>query len=171
MKKIVEKEKGNLSRAISLLQPWAWLLAAGIKRFETRSWPTSYRGVTYIHASKGFGKQQERLFLSDKFQRYTNMYNITPADLVRGAIIGKATLVNVYTAEEFKSRFDAETIAREGILGDITDGRYVWEYSGHQLFPIHEPVKGNLGIWYYDNIQLERKLHLATITQLLSETL
>lgn len=31
-------------KAVTLWQPWASLVAAGVKRIETRSWKTSYRG-------------------------------------------------------------------------------------------------------------------------------
>ena len=39
-------------KAITIWQPWASLLACGGKRFETRSWATSYRGPIAIHAAK-----------------------------------------------------------------------------------------------------------------------
>ena len=39
-------------KAITVLQPWAWLLATGKKRCETRSWKTNYRGEILIHAGK-----------------------------------------------------------------------------------------------------------------------
>ncbi len=39
-------------KAISLWQPHASLVVAGVKRFETRSWATSYRGRLAIHAAK-----------------------------------------------------------------------------------------------------------------------
>lgn len=43
-------------KAITLWQPWASLLAYGVKKYETRSWPTKYRGPIAIHAGKfGFG--------------------------------------------------------------------------------------------------------------------
>lgn len=35
-------------RAISLHQPWASLVALGIKKYETRSWSTKYRGKLLI---------------------------------------------------------------------------------------------------------------------------
>lgn len=38
-------------KAITIWQPWASLLACGGKRFETRSWATSYRGPIAIHAA------------------------------------------------------------------------------------------------------------------------
>ncbi|MDR3513969.1 MAG: ASCH domain-containing protein [Caulobacteraceae bacterium] len=39
-------------KAISLWQPWASLVAAHVKRHETRHWPTTYRGPIAIHAAK-----------------------------------------------------------------------------------------------------------------------
>ena len=38
-------------KAISLKQPFAALVAAGVKQFETRKWRTNYRGPLLIHAS------------------------------------------------------------------------------------------------------------------------
>lgn len=38
-------------KAISLWQPWATLMALGLKKIETRSWPTKYRGPLAIHAA------------------------------------------------------------------------------------------------------------------------
>lgn len=37
-------------KAITLWQPWASLVAVGVKTIETRSWSTSYRGPIAIHA-------------------------------------------------------------------------------------------------------------------------
>lgn len=36
---------------ITLRQPWATLVALGLKRYETRSWDTDYRGDLVIHAA------------------------------------------------------------------------------------------------------------------------
>lgn len=38
-------------KALSLRQPWASLVALGVKTVETRSWSTSYRGPLAIHAA------------------------------------------------------------------------------------------------------------------------
>lgn len=38
-------------KALTLWQPWAALVAAGVKTIETRSWGTDYRGPLAIHAS------------------------------------------------------------------------------------------------------------------------
>lgn len=39
-------------KALSIWQPWASLVAAGVKRHETRHRATSYRGPVAIHAAK-----------------------------------------------------------------------------------------------------------------------
>ena len=39
-------------KAILLHQPWASLIPMGLKHFETRSWPTNYRGKLVICVAK-----------------------------------------------------------------------------------------------------------------------
>lgn len=39
-------------KALSLWQPWATLMAYGLKRVETRSWAIRHRGPLLIHAAK-----------------------------------------------------------------------------------------------------------------------
>lgn len=38
-------------KAISIRQPWAWLIVNGYKDIENRNWDTKYRGQVLIHAS------------------------------------------------------------------------------------------------------------------------
>lgn len=47
-------------KCLSVHQPWAWLIARGVKRVENRAWYTPYRGPLAIHASK----TRERMTLS-----------------------------------------------------------------------------------------------------------
>lgn len=42
-------------KALTLTQFWASAVALGLKRIETRSWRTSYRGPLAIHAAAGLG--------------------------------------------------------------------------------------------------------------------
>jgi hypothetical protein len=46
-------------RCITIYQPWASLLACGAKKYETRSWPTKYRGPIAIHAAAKRPLRQE----------------------------------------------------------------------------------------------------------------
>jgi hypothetical protein len=38
--------------ALSIKQPWSWLIVFGHKDIENRSWPTRYRGRFLIHAGR-----------------------------------------------------------------------------------------------------------------------
>jgi hypothetical protein len=40
-------------KTITILQPYASLIACGTKKIETRSWTTKYQGPITIHAGQG----------------------------------------------------------------------------------------------------------------------
>ena len=41
-------------KAISVRQPWSWLICHGFKDIENRTWRTEYRGPVLIRASKTY---------------------------------------------------------------------------------------------------------------------
>lgn len=43
--------------ALSIQQPWAWLIASGHKDVENRPWATRIRGWVGIHAGKAFDRE------------------------------------------------------------------------------------------------------------------
>lgn len=45
-------------KVLTLKQPWATLVAEGIKKYEFRSWRTKYRGKLLIHAGSGIDKKE-----------------------------------------------------------------------------------------------------------------
>lgn len=45
-------------KAITIKQPFATLIAEGLKEYEFRTWRTKYRGDILIHAGKGIDKKQ-----------------------------------------------------------------------------------------------------------------
>lgn len=45
-------------RALTIRQPWAWLILHGGKDIENRRWNTSYRGQFLIHAGKGMTRDE-----------------------------------------------------------------------------------------------------------------
>ena len=79
-------------KALSIKQPWAWLIVHGGKDIENRSWRTKHRGRFLIHASKKQDKKAMKLFA----QKYN------PEDLVYGAIIGSVELVDVVENSDSK---------------------------------------------------------------------
>ena len=78
-------------KALSLKQPWAELILQGKKTIELRKWNTKFRGKFYIHASKNY----------DKEKLGNNM-----KDLVTGAIVGSAELVDVKEYKTEKEFFE-----------------------------------------------------------------
>jgi hypothetical protein len=75
-------------KALSIQQPWAWLIAAGHKDIENRTWPTRFRGRFLIHAGKKFdGHRDEWDWPSIE----------RPASFDMGGIIGEAEIVDCIT--------------------------------------------------------------------------
>ena len=71
------------ARVISVMNPWAWRIVAGLQAVEVRTWKPSWRGVLWIHASKDSD-------LSAPAELWP------PAgQLVNSAIIGHVTLADV----------------------------------------------------------------------------
>jgi hypothetical protein len=71
--------------AISVRQPWAALIVAGLKSIEVRSWPTRRRGRVLIHAGKLIDERPEG------WARLTTSELQEIAER-RGGIVGVATL-------------------------------------------------------------------------------
>jgi hypothetical protein len=47
-------------KTLSVRQPYAWLIVAGFKTIENRTWRTNYRGPLQIHASQKAGRGRDR---------------------------------------------------------------------------------------------------------------
>lgn len=45
-------------KAISIRQPWAWLIVHGGKDVENRDWATKYRGRVLVHAARGMTRSE-----------------------------------------------------------------------------------------------------------------
>lgn len=76
-------------KALSIMQPWAYLIIKGYKDIENRPWPTDYRGPLLIHASKRWS-QEGFDFLSDR----KNIWVPSKEQHIFGALVGMADLVD-----------------------------------------------------------------------------
>lgn len=75
-------------KALSIQQPYAWLIANGHKDIENRSWPTNYRGWVLIHAGKRFNKEFDgEIDLPSEYDAGLPDY------FDMGGIVGKAEIV------------------------------------------------------------------------------
>lgn len=77
--------------ALSILQPWAWLIVHGWKDVENRTWSTRFRGRFLVHAGMRWGGEQ-REDLAYVRARFPDIP--LPDEFERGGIVGAATLVD-----------------------------------------------------------------------------
>lgn len=125
-------------KALSLWQPWASLVAAGVKRHETRHWETAYRGPIAIQAAKTLdlagAPDQLCEAVSGRFWA---------KDLPRGVVVAIAEL----TACEPAERVADHITPADAIAGNFARGRFAWrlEHIRRVLQPI--PIVGRQGLF------------------------
>jgi hypothetical protein len=115
----------------------------GLKKIETRSWTTSYRGTLLIHASKG--RAGAAIAATPFFWQYIPQFGELPF----GAIIGEARLVDVVRLEE--TGLPLELLDRlsleERAFGDYRGGRFAWMLEDSVMWEETIPATGKLGLW------------------------
>lgn len=136
---------------LSLTQPWATLMAMGIKRIETRSWSSNSRGYVAIHASTRFPTDCRELCEEEPFT--AALHGASWRDLPRGAIIAVA---NLHDVARIKLRRDGVVcVERMAIPPDETElafgnyepGRWAWRLTNVRALREPIPCKGALGLW------------------------
>jgi activating signal cointegrator 1 len=121
-------------KALSLTQPWASAIALGIKHWETRSWPTSYRGEVCIHASKKFPAWAKE-FAEDM--------GLNLGSLPIGCIVCVCDLTECrQTATLAPSLSEVETK-----WGDFAPERYAFRLENVRVLREPVPASGALGFW------------------------
>lgn len=128
-------------KTLTLLNPWATLLVAGIKTIETRSWRTNYRGWLAIHSSAKTKTKLQDLSLFGEFTfDYTKILDLCKFN---GFIIASCKLVDVVPAESIRDSLSSF----ERYAGNYKDGRFAWVLENIQRLPVPIPAKGRLGLW------------------------
>ena len=130
-------------KALSIKEPFASLVSLGIKRIETRSWKTNYRGEIYIHASLTKNKLEK--------ERKEKILKLLPKDykFKEGFIICKAYLKDCVLMDE-KFLDDIKKNETEYLCGCYEKGRYAWILDDVSILKNKIPAKGKLGIWNFD---------------------
>lgn len=126
-------------KVLSITEPYATLIRNGIKKIETRSWKTNYRGELYIHASstkipKEYKENQDVMDL------------VSINELNFGNIICSCNLVDcIEMTDEFIEKIKKNK--NEYVCGIYENGRYAWILDNIQVLNNPIPAKGHLGIW------------------------
>lgn len=148
-------------RGLSLTQPWASLVAIGAKQWETRSWPTQFRGQIVIHASKSYPKDCRELEYEEPFLSALKRGLPSPHMLPTGSVIGLATIENCLPTSQFKPAFltsEARAIVHDlrGIItisheeyefGDYSEGRYAFRIANVMQLRTPIPCRSALNFW------------------------
>lgn len=75
-------------KALSIKQPWAWLIVNGYKDVENRCWPTNQRGKILIHAGKSIDREG-LAYVKREFPRIP-----LPETFETGGIVGEVDIVD-----------------------------------------------------------------------------
>lgn len=135
-------------KALTIIQPFAELIARGGKRVENRTWPTSYRGRIAIHAGKA------KRYGGESVSEIASEYCIDPSSLAFGAIIATANLVEcVRVRQGFLDGSRKRSIEHLGprfawmLDHEHAEGPWCWilEDAVREAVPV--PCNGSLGLW------------------------
>lgn len=148
-------------KALSIKQPWASLIAHGIKDIENRTWKTKFRGRIFIHAtakalditSKLLNNEQGKA-LSNHIHKVNNKFSLTSPT---SAIIGEVDIVDCVI--NHPSIWAEHTALDDEILKDVLGKEpkpiYNWVLANPVLYD--EPilnVKGKLSFWEFEKPNL-----------------
>ncbi len=137
-------------KALSIKQPWAWLIVAGIKDIENRSWapPKAFTlpQRIYIHAglredrnaySPGFAPNDE---ISDQLtqREIVRWYEAHEARVTHGAIVGEVVVTAVY---------------HDPVALWATNRAYQWHLEGAVQYALPVPYKGRLGLFEVESLR------------------
>ena len=126
-------------KVITVKQPFATLIAEGLKEYEFRTWKTKYRGDILIHAGKGIDKKA--------MKRYEHLNLEYPS----GCIIAKAAITDcVYIDDKMIEILKKkDPLVYYGVIHDSN-----WDGYGFKLENVEKikpiPINGKLSLWDYD---------------------
>ena len=127
-------------KVITIKQPFASLIAEGIKEYEFRTWKTKYRGKILIHAGTGIDK--------DDMKKYENMNLEFPSRRI-------IAVVEIKDCLELDEELNNKIISENNIAyGNKVRTGYAWKLDNIKKINYDKEVNGQLGLW---NIDLNEK--------------
>lgn len=138
-------------RALTLHQPIASALALGLKKFETRSWSTAYRGPICIHAALDSGPERRAAWAAmhadDRAVFAAAGYHFLKAlPLMQPVAVAELFDVVPVEAEELTG---LPSVERR--WGDYRPGRFAWLLRDIRPVTTSWPVavSGYQGLWHW----------------------
>ena len=137
-------------RTITLDQPWASLIAAGVKRIETRHWPPPKIAIgkpLAIHAGKN------RRFIETKTPDYTFNQAVARAlgpDWQQTIPLGAVVAITNLTAGVPTGPQSDLPGGDELLFGDYRPNRWMWVLSSIQALETPAPARGFQRVWRWN---------------------
>lgn len=147
-------------KAITIKQPYASLIAHGIKDIDNRTWKTNFRGRILIHSSAKGDRAKYGCLQSEQRQKvlYTPIGSVNFNDLPFGSIIGSVEIVDcvINHPSIWAEQTEGFVTGIKPKLHEFITGEkvtYNWVLANPIIFekPI-ENVKGKLSFWDYPGI-------------------
>lgn len=135
-------------KTLSVWQPWASLLVAGVKEYETRGWATKYRGPLAIHAARRWTPDLVELCRRPPYRDLLAELGLSLDELQAqcGHVLGTVDLIGIFPS----NRMVGELTELEKRLGDWRPGRYGWRMANQKQFAQPIWATGAQGLWWWD---------------------
>jgi len=140
------QEMCDQGMCLSMHQPWASYLVAGVKQHEGRTWYSPHRGRLWIHAASKQPSDDEVKALQDFYRIHHKREIAFPPLLPTSCLVGCVDVVDVLPQEEYRQKYpDGES-----------NSPYVFVCENPQELMIKFPMSGQHKIY-----SLDSKLHGA----------
>ena len=123
-------------KVLTLKQPYATLIAEGLKEYEFRSWKTNYRGELLIHAGTGVDKEA--------MERVKDLNLEFP----KKKIIAKVYLEDCLEVNPEMN--DKINKSNPVVYGNYKRDGFAWKLSKAEKLNIDKEINGQLGLWNYN---------------------
>ncbi|XP_037937606.1 activating signal cointegrator 1 [Teleopsis dalmanni] len=146
-------EMQDMRHCLSMHQPYASLLVAGIKKHEGRIWYSEHRGRLWIASTAKEPKEDE---IKEVEQFYMNYYNDKtikfPKQYPTGCLLGCVIVDECLAQEEYRDIYP----------NGESESAFVFVCTNPQQLPVIFPIKGQHKIY-----QIDPKLHNAACKTLM----
>lgn len=131
-------------RGLSMWQPWAGLLAMGLKKFETRPWHTSWKGDVAICSTKGGPSPTDAAaLLQEMGLDLTEEQRLLCG--IRGTALAVARFGRIHTSFEITQ---SRLVSRQELaMGNYEPGRYAWAVESVELLRQQYAINGRQRLW------------------------
>jgi hypothetical protein len=130
-------------KTLTIRQPYAELMAQGIKKFETRGWITKYRGIVCIHSGLSNLKSQQHT-LDSLHERFPITQAIKQEKLIYGHVLAVAQLTEVKFIGPLLQVQQSEL---EQAVGYWAVKGYAWKLDNIVKLSTPFPYKGMQGLF------------------------